>query len=178
MKPPSLRYSDVTPKHLYLNRRSFLATAGAAAGALTLPVRSLADGKLTGVGPSKYSTTEKKTSYQDVTTYNNFYEFGTGKDEPAKLAKNFHTVPWMVAIDGEVMKPKTLDHDQVMKLAPLEERIYRHRCVEGWSFVIPWVGFPLSALLKQVEPTSKAKYVAFQSFYDSKQMLSSRQAHI
>jgi methionine sulfoxide reductase catalytic subunit len=118
------------------------------------------------------------TPHQAIISYNNFYEFGTGKDEPVRLAKNFKTNPWTVSLEGEVMKPKTLDLDQVMKLAPLEERIYRHRCVEGWSFVIPWVGFPLSALLKQVEPTSKAKYVAFQTAYDPKQMLSSRQAHI
>lgn len=173
-----LRYSDVTPKDLFLNRRRFLATAGAAAGALALPFEALATTKLTGITPSKYSTTEKKTSYQAVTTYNNFYEFGTGKDEPAKRAKNFRTNPWTISLEGEVMKPRTLDLDQVMKLAPLEERIYRHRCVEGWSFVIPWVGFPLSALLKQAQPTSKAKYVAFQSFYDPKQMLSSREAQI
>ena len=113
-----------------------------------------------------------------MTGYNNYYEFGTGKDEPVKLAKNYRTSPWSVSIEGEVTKPKTLDLDAVMKLAPLEERIYRHRCVEGWSFVIPWVGFPLSALLKQVEPTSKAKYVAFQKYYDPKQMISSREAHI
>ena len=113
-----------------------------------------------------------------MTGYNNYYEFGTGKDEPVKLAKDYHPSPWQVSLEGEVVKPKVLDLDAVMKLAPLEERILRHRCVEGWSFVIPWVGFPLSALLKQVEPTSKAKYVAFQSFYDPKQMLSARQAHI
>jgi len=95
-----------------------------------------------------------------------------------RLAKNFHTNPWTVSIEGEVVKPKTLDLDAIMKLAPLEERIYRHRCVEGWSFVIPWVGFPMSALLKQVEFTPKAKFVAFQSFYDPKQMLSARDAHI
>lgn len=178
MKSSGLRYSDVTPKHLYLNRRRFLATASAAAGALAVPFGALADTKLTGLKPSPFSTTEKPTPYEAVTTYNNFYEFGTGKDEPVKLARNFKTSPWTVSLEGEVVKPKTLDLDAVMKLAPLEERIYRHRCVEGWSFVIPWVGFPLSALLKQVEPTSKAKYIAFQSFYDPKQMLSSRQAQI
>jgi sulfoxide reductase catalytic subunit YedY len=167
-----LRYSDVTPKSLYLNRRRFLAAA------LASPFAAQAATKLAGVTPSPLSTTEKPTPYQYVTGYNNFYEFGTGKEEPVKLAKNFKTSPWTVSIEGEVAKPKTLDLDAIMKLAPLEERIYRHRCVEGWSFVIPWVGFPLSALLKQVEPTSKAKYVAFESFYDPKQMLSSREAHI
>jgi sulfoxide reductase catalytic subunit YedY len=167
-----LRYSDVTPKAFYLNRRRFLAAA------LASPLAAMAATKLTGVTQSPLSTTEKPTPYQYVTCYNNFYEFGTGKDEPVKLAKNFKTDPWTLSIEGEVGKPKTLDLDAIMKLAPLEERIYRHRCVEGWSFVIPWVGFPLSALLKQIEPTAKAKYVAFESFYDPKQMLSPRQAHI
>lgn len=177
-KPSDLRYSDVTPKQAYLSRREFLAGSALAAGALAAPSRALAATKLTGLVKSPYSTDEKATPYEGVTTYNNFYEFGTGKDEPVKLAKNFHTTPWTISIEGEVAKPKTIDMDAVMKLAPLEERIYRHRCVEGWSFVIPWVGFPLSALLKQVEPNSKAKYVAFQTLYDSKQMLSARDAHI
>jgi methionine sulfoxide reductase catalytic subunit len=172
-KTPYLRYSDVTPKAVYLSRRRFLATALAA----PLVARA-ATTKLSGIVKSPLSTTEPPTPLEDVTSYNNFYEFGTGKNEPVKLAKNFKTSPWEVSLEGEVMKPKTLDLDAVMKLAPLEERIFRHRCVEGWSFVIPWVGFPLSALLKQVEPTSKAKYVAFQSYYDPKQMLSSREAHI
>jgi len=173
-----LRYSDVTPKAFYLNRRRFLAASTMGLAGLALPRRASAVTTLTGVTKSPFSTTEEATPYEAIINYNNYYEFGTGKDEPVKLAKNFKTSPWTVTIDGEVAKPKTLDLDAVMKLAPLEERIYRHRCVEGWSFVIPWVGFPLSALLKQVEPTSKAKYVSFQTFYDPKQMLSSRQAHI
>jgi sulfoxide reductase catalytic subunit YedY len=173
---PDLRYSDVTPKGVYLNRRRFLATALAAP--LIAPGLARATNKLTGISKSPFSTTEQATALDAVTSYNNFYEFGTGKDEPVVKAKNFRTSPWEVSLEGEVMKPKTLDLDALMKLAPLEERIFRHRCVEGWSFVIPWVGFPLSALLKQVEPTSKAKYVAFQSYYDPKQMLSSREAHI
>jgi sulfoxide reductase catalytic subunit YedY len=173
-----LRYSDVTPKEQYLNRRRFLAAGAMGIGALALPRSASAVTTLTGVTKSPLSTTEQATPYEAIINYNNYYEFGTGKDEPVKLAKNFKTSPWIVVLDGEVSKPKTLDLDAVMKLAPLEERIYRHRCVEGWSFVIPWVGFPLSALLKQVEPNPKAKYVAFQTFYDPKQMLSSRQAHI
>jgi sulfoxide reductase catalytic subunit YedY len=177
-KPADLLYSDVTPKELFLNRRAFLASGAAALGALANPFSAAAETKLNDIKKSPFSTTETQTPHEAVISYNNFYEFGTGKDEPVRLAKNFKTNPWTVSLEGEVMKPKTLDLDQVMKLAPLEERIYRHRCVEGWSFVIPWVGFPLSALLKQVEPTSKAKYVAFQTDYDPKQMLSSRQAHI
>jgi len=174
----SARYSDVTPRQIYLNRRRFLTAGALAMGALASPFGAEAETKLSGVTKGPFSTDEKPAPYQAVTGYNNYYEFGTGKDEPVKLAKHFHTSPWMVSIEGEVAKPKTLDLDAIMKLAPLEERIYRHRCVEGWSFVIPWVGFPLSALLKQVDPGSKAKYVAFQSFYDPKQMLSPRQAHI
>jgi sulfoxide reductase catalytic subunit YedY len=113
-----------------------------------------------------------------VTGYNNYYEFGTGKDEPVKLAKDYKTSPWTVSLEGEVAKPKMLDLEAVMKLAPLEERIYRHRCVERWSIVVPWIGFSLSALLKQVEPNAKAKYVAFQSYYDPKQMPLGRSAGI
>src|SRR5882757_6785601 len=132
-----LRYSDVTPKSTYLSRRRFLAAA------LASPLAAAAAAeKLSGVSKSPFSTDEKPTPYEAVTSYNNYYEFGTGKDEPVKLAKNFRTTPWTVSIEGEVAKPKTLDMDAVMKLAPLEERVYRHRCVEGWSFVIPWVGFP------------------------------------
>jgi methionine sulfoxide reductase catalytic subunit len=173
---PLLRYSDVTPREVWLNRRKFLAAGVMSVAAL--PFAAKAGAKINGIGKSPLSTSETETPYDAVTGYNNFYEFGTGKNEPVKLAKNFKTSPWTISIEGEVAKPKTLDLDTIMKLAPLEERIYRHRCVEGWSFVIPWVGFPLSALLKQVDFTPKAKYVAFQSFYDPKQMLSSREAHI
>ena len=119
---------------------------------------------------SSFSTSEKQTPYQDVTHYNNFYEFGTEKDQPAELAKNFKTSPWTITVDGAINKPRTYDVDTVLKLAPLEERIYRHRCVEAWSIVVPWIGFPLNELIKQVEPTPKAKFVAFQTYYDRKQM--------
>ena len=168
-KPSELRYSQVTPKAVYLNRRRFLAGSialGAFAGAE--PAR--ANTKLTGVANSSYKVDEKVTPFEAVTGYNNFYEFGTGKEDPAQNAKNFRTSPWSVKIEGEVAKPKTFDLDALMKLAPLEERIYRHRCVEAWSIVVPWIGYPLNALLKQVEPTAKAKYVAFESYYDTKQM--------
>jgi sulfoxide reductase catalytic subunit YedY len=164
-------YSQVTPKHVYLNRRRFLAL-GAAASVL------YANPKLNGVKKSPLSTDEKLTPYDVVTHYNNFYEFGTAKDQPAELAKNFHTSPWTVKIEGAAAKPQVFDLDAVLKLAPLEERIYRHRCVEGWSIVVPWIGFPLNALLKQVEPTAKAKYVAFESLYDPKQMPQGRWAGI
>lgn len=159
-----LRYSDVTPRADYVNRRRFLA------GAAGFSSLAWAGTKLDGMKKSSLSTDEKMTPYNDVTTYNNFFEFGTSKDQPAVLAKGFRTSPWTVRIEGEVEKPQTLDLDAVMKLAPLEERIYRHRCVEGWSMVVPWIGFPLAALVQQMGPTSKAKYVAFETYFDKAQM--------
>lgn len=167
-----MHYSQVTPKAVYLNRRRFLA------GALTLPIPAAA-AALNAAKTSFNGRGEKITPQKIVTTYNNFYEFGTGKDEPAKNAPGWKPVsPWTVRIEGEVAQPKTLDFDQILKLAPLEERIYRHRCVEAWSIVVPWIGFPLSALLNQVKPTGKARFVAFESFYDPHIMLSSRKAGI
>jgi sulfoxide reductase catalytic subunit YedY len=171
-----LRYSDVTPKDLYWNRRRFL---GAAA---LLGATSLADGApLTSgqSGPLHNLTDDKLPPKKDVITYNNYYEFGTAKNEPAKNAPKWKPNPeWPVRLEGEVKAPKTISLSQLMKLAPLEERIYRMRCVEGWSMIVPWIGIPLSALLKQVEPTGKAKFVAFESFYDSKVMLSPSEAGI
>lgn len=163
----SLPYSLVTPKQIYLSRRSFLATAPIAFG-LAAGVSAAAT-KLSAVkGP--FSTDEKPTPYQAITTYNNYYEFGTQKEDPAKNAKTLRTDPWTVSIEGAVAKPQQIDLATLLKLAPLEERIYRHRCVEAWSIVVPWIGFPLSALIKLANPTSNAKYVAFQSLYDPKQM--------
>ena len=170
----NLRYSHVTPKAEYLNRRRFLAGAAALFGAATLPAGT----KLTGVTKSPLSTTEPVTPFEAITGYNNYYEFGTGKGDPAKNAQKFQTSPWTLTIEGNVGKPKTLDLDGIMKIAPLEERIYRHRCVERWSIVVPWIGFSLNALLKQVEPNAKAKYVAFQSYYDPKQMPEGKYAGI
>jgi sulfoxide reductase catalytic subunit YedY len=177
-KPSDLPYSHVTPKQVYLNRRRFLGAAPIALGALLGSRAAQATTKLTGVTKSSYTVDDKVTPLDVITHYNNFYEFGTDKEDPAKNAQKFRTSPWIVKIEGEVAKPTTLDLDALMKLAPLEERIYRHRCVERWSIVVPWIGYPLNALLKQVEPTSKAKYVAFESFYDPKQMLASYQAGI
>ena len=172
-KPSDLRYSDVTPKEAYMNRRRFLGAGSIALGALASLRNAHASVKLNDVTKSSYTVDEKVdklTPIDVITGYNNFYEFGTDKEDPARNAQNFRTSPWMVKIEGEVAKPKTLDLDQIMKVAPLEERIYRHRCVEAWSIVVPWIGYPLNALLKQVEPTSKAKFVAFESYYDRKQM--------
>lgn len=160
-----LPYSMVTPQGVYLNRRRFLAIAIAA----STGSRFIQSTKLNFV-KSPLSTGEKQTPYQAITTYNNYYEFGTEKSDPAKNAKTLRTRPWTVSVDGAVEKPLMLDIDTVFKIAPLEERVYRHRCVEAWSIVVPWIGFPLNALVKLAKPLSKAKYVAFQSFYDPKQM--------
>jgi sulfoxide reductase catalytic subunit YedY len=169
-----IRYSEVTPKAVYLNRRRFLAGVPAAflAGRelLSPSARAMAGDKLPPLAKSPFSTTEKENSYNDVTHYNNFYEFGTEKDQPAKNAKNFKTSPWIVSVEGEVAKPRKFSMDEILKVAPLEERICRHRCVEAWSIVVPWAGYSLSALLKQVQPTSKANFVAFQSFYSPGEM--------
>ncbi|MFC3860320.1 protein-methionine-sulfoxide reductase catalytic subunit MsrP [Deinococcus antarcticus] len=120
------------------------------------------------LGP--YDTSEPLTSYQSITTYNNFYEFGLGKDDPSQNAGSLRTRPWTVRIDGEVRKPQTVDIDTLQGWFPLEDRVYRMRCVEAWSMVIPWMGFPLAALMRRVEPTSKAKYVKFTALLDPKQM--------
>ena len=179
-KPASIPSSEITPKSTYLNRRSFLAGAAiAGAAAVTgIAFRDLADpaqtaeanAKIDGLQKSPFDTTEKITPYKDVTNYNNFYEFSTDKYEPAGLAKNFKTRPWTVTIDGLVKKKQVLDVDTIIKMAAPEERIYRHRCVEGWSIVVPWVGFSLSELIKRADPLPKAKYVEFTTLYDPKQM--------
>jgi sulfoxide reductase catalytic subunit YedY len=176
-KSPKLSYSDITPKQTYLNRRRFLSTGAATFGALASLSAATTGTKLNAT-KSPLSTTEQPTPLDAITHYNNFYEFGTDKEDPSKNAYKLRTSPWSVKIEGAVQKPQTLDMDAILKLAPLEERIYRHRCVERWSMVIPWIGFPLNALLKQVEPTAKAKYVAFESLYDSKYMLNSYLAGI
>ena len=173
-KPADIRYSEITPKHIYMNRRNFLAGLPAAfLGArelLSPSARAMAGTKLPNVQKSKYTVDEKINSYQDVSTYNNYYEFGTDKSEPAQYAKNFKTEPWTVSVEGDCAKPRKFSLEEILSLAPLEERVYRHRCVEAWSIVVPWVGYSLSALLAKVEPTSKAKYVAFETFWDRKQM--------
>jgi sulfoxide reductase catalytic subunit YedY len=169
-KASDLRYSDVTPKQVYLNRRRFLGAGSIALGGLVGSRAAQATTKLAGVTKSSYTVDDKVTPYDVITHYNNFYEFGTDKEDPARNAQNFRTSAWMVKVEGEIAKPKMLDLEALMKFAPLEERIYRHRCVEAWSIVVPWIGYPLNALLKEVEPTSKAKYVAFESYYDRKQM--------
>jgi methionine sulfoxide reductase catalytic subunit len=187
-RAPDLNYSDVTPKRVYMNRRIFLQQVSLAGGALlagkTLwnlvsPSTSvLATTKLAGLAKSPFSTSEKPTPYQDVTHYNNFYEFGTGKTDPAANAGNFRTAPWSVSVEGEVKKPRKFAMEEILKLAPLEERIYRHRCVEAWSIVVPWIGYSFNVLAKLVEPTPQAKFVAFESYYDPRQMPEGKNAGI
>jgi sulfoxide reductase catalytic subunit YedY len=175
-KPTDIPSSEITLKKLYLNRRNFILGAGAVAGAavaarrlgtVASPSSVVLAGTKLDFTKSSYSTTEKQTPYSDITHYNNYYEFSTDKYEPANLAKNFNTRPWTIKVDGLVNKPQTIDIDALLK-NHLEERIYRMRCVEGWSMVIPWVGFPLSTVLKQVEPNSKAKFVEFTTLDDPK----------
>ncbi|MBS1834403.1 MAG: protein-methionine-sulfoxide reductase catalytic subunit MsrP [Acidobacteria bacterium] len=168
-------YSQVTPQQIYATRRKFLQGAALAGVGLAGSAAIATAAKLDGVAKSPLSVKDEKlTPIEAVTGYNNFYEFGTSKDAPAQNAGNFKTNPWKLVVEGEVGKPKTYDLDSIMKLAPLEERIYRMRCVEAWSMVIPWIGFSLSEVIKRAEPTAKAKYVAFESYYDPRQMPQAR----
>ena len=178
-KPSKLTENDVTPKELFdaksriisASRRGFLARGGAALLAAGIAPNVLwAGNKIANIKQSKLSTTAKLTPYEDVTTYNNFYEFGLSKSAPARQAKNFKTKPWTVTIDGEVSNGGEFLLEDLLKKQTLEERIYRFRCVEAWSMVIPWIGFSLADLLKQAQPTSKAKYVSFTTLYDPEQM--------
>ena len=180
-KADDIPSSEITPKSLYLNRRKFMAgtaLAGAAAVAAGVGLHEIAspssvaqaNPKIDGIQKSPFSTTEAITPYKDVTNYNNYYEFSTDKYEPAGLAKNLKTRPWTVTIDGEVKKKQVLDVDAIIKMAAPEERIYRHRCVEGWSIVVPWVGFSLSELIKRADPLPKAKFVEFTTLFDLRQM--------
>lgn len=164
MKKTALGWSEVTPKHLWLNRRALIAGAGAAL------VAAPAAAKLT-YSPSDFSTTDEPNSLEDITSYNNFYEFGTGKEDPARNAGALTTDPWSIVIDGLVDRPGTYDIADVMKDQPLEERIYRFRCVEAWSMIIPWIGFELSGLLNRVGVQPGAKYVAFETLVRPEEMV-------
>ena len=187
-KAADLTNADVTPKQVYLNRRKFLEVMGmvgtaAVAGRRILDLAAPSESALaatafSGLIKSPFSTTEKVNSLEDVTHYNNFYEFGTEKKDPAKNAQKFDTSNWVVSVEGDVSKPRKFTMDEILKIAPLEERIYRHRCVEAWSIVVPWIGYSFSDLVKLVEPTPKAKFVAFQSYYDPRQMPQGRWAGI
>jgi sulfoxide reductase catalytic subunit YedY len=176
-RPDDIRPSEITSEALYRGRRDFIraaATLGAASGLAAAGLLSFrnarAAARLANVRKSSYTVEDERTPYEDVTTYNNFYEFGTDKDDPSSRAGTLRTRPWTVKVEGEVKKPKTFDIDELMKLAPLEERIYRMRCVEGWSMVIPWIGYPLAELIKRVEPTGNARFVEFTTLKDVEQM--------
>lgn len=165
-----LSENDVTPEWLWRSRRAFLRDALLATAAWAAsPLVTRAAGLAAAPNPA-FRLAEEPTPLDKVTGYNNFYEFGTDKEEPARQAGSLRTRPWTVTVDGEVNKPRTFDIDDILRLAPLEERIYRLRCVEAWSMVIPWVGFPLAALLKQVEPRGNARFVQFVSLADRQQM--------
>ncbi|PTU66765.1 MULTISPECIES: protein-methionine-sulfoxide reductase catalytic subunit MsrP [Chromobacterium] len=157
-KPADIPSSDITPEGVYLNRRHFmLGSAGLLLSAETLAALAAKKSPL-----STLAGNDKANSLKEIAGYNNFYEFGTDKSDPAANAGSLKTRPWNVLVDGEVAKPRSFGIEQLLKM-PLEERVYRLRCVEGWSMVIPWVGFPLASLLKQMNPTSRAKYVAFET---------------
>ncbi len=164
--------SGITDEALYRSRRRFLRAAGAAvagvavAGAFPALV-SASRGRNAESGSEEQ---DKLTPFEDVTTYNNFYEFGTDKRDPARHAGSLRPRPWSVVVDGEVHRPATFDVDELTRLFPPEERVYRLRCVEGWSMVIPWLGFPLADLLKRVEPTGRAEFVHFTTLHDPEQM--------
>jgi sulfoxide reductase catalytic subunit YedY len=167
-RPDDIRSSDITPRETYLNRRQIFTLAGGFLLAATSMAPARAE-KLT-FAKSPLSTDEKLTPLEDVTTYNNFYEFGVDKGDPAAHAHNLTTKPWQVKIDGLVSKPADYALEDILKTVTLEERVYRLRCVEGWSMVIPWVGFPLADLLKRVDPLGSAKYVAFETLVRPEEM--------
>ena len=177
-RPSDVLPSEITPEAVWQSRRKWLAQSAWGAAALGLGLGGAGaaqaadadEAPLPGTPNPQYTVPDKQTSYQDVTHYNNFYEFGLDKSDPAEYAHTLATRPWTVSIEGEVAQPRTFGIDDLLKLAPMEDRVYRLRCVEGWSMVIPWVGYSLSALLKQVQPTGNAKYVQFVSAVQKENM--------
>ena len=157
--------SEITPERIYKNRRKFIKNLGLAAGSMFL-----SQNFINFANASSEIVDQKVTEYRFITTYNNYYEFGTKKSDPVEKSQNFKTKPWNITIDGEVEKPITLSIEEVKNMFPIEERIYKLRCVEGWSMIIPWLGFPLYKLLNKVSPTTKGKFVKFTSILDPKQM--------
>ena len=170
---PEIKSSEITDYHLYLNRRSFLVGAAALAlapsGSEAAPPAAPAGQPLPAKRNEAFVVEDPWTKFESITTYNNFYEFGTNKDDPSRLAHTLKPRPWTVEVSGHVKRPKTYDVDELMRLFPLEERVYRLRCVEGWSMVIPWIGYPLASLIKRLEPTSQAKFVEFTTLLDPDQ---------
>ena len=168
-RPDDIPSSEITPEALYWNRRQFIGATGAMIGAALLPIRPLPTPDSLGWRSGR-GDDDKPNSYDDITHYNNFYEFGPDKRDPSESSDGFHTRPWTVTVEGEVHKPGTFDLDEILRRYPAEERIYRLRCVEAWSMVVPWNGFALSRLLRDVAPTSQAKYVAFTTVYRPSEM--------
>lgn len=177
-RPNRIKPSDVTPQSVYLNRRQILAAGIAAGATLALPASAAGPtgAKLKATRNAKFSVPDSPNSYEDITTYNNFYEFGSEKGDPAANAHTLRTRPWSVTVSGEAEVTGKFTLEDILKPHALEERIYRLRCVERWSMVIPWVGFPLGDLVKRFKPTSKAKYVAFTTLLDPKTMPGQRYA--
>jgi sulfoxide reductase catalytic subunit YedY len=175
-KTPFIRSSEITPRGLFESRRKFMQLAAGTSLAAFLPHAVWAADKLAEVKKSNYNVPEELTPQKDVTSYNNFYEFGTSKDQPAIYASSLKTRPWTISVEGEVKKPKVFAIEDLLKLSPLEERVYRLRCVEAWSMVVPWIGFSLAELIKRVEPTGNAKFVEFVSLHDPAQMPGQRSA--
>jgi methionine sulfoxide reductase catalytic subunit len=175
-KTAGIAQSEITPKQTYLRRREFLASTGAAIAALATRGldATLAAGDKLAVTKRTVTTTDPLTSYNAVTTYNNFYEFGSNKSDPAKNAKGFKPKPWSVAVEGACGKAGVYTLEDVLKPHPLEERVYRHRCVEGWSIVVPWIGFPLGDLLKRFDPAGGAKFVEFLTVMRPEEMVGQR----
>lgn len=171
--PSGILPSEITPQALFEQRRTLIKAAGAAAASIWLPTTAQATQSLE-FQKTAFGKEETLTSLQDVTNYNNYYEFGTGKEDPAREAVLFKPTPWTIKIEGAVKQAKTISIEQLMKLAPLEERIYRMRCVEGWSMVIPWIGLPLKALIDWAQPTGNAKYIEFVSYNDPRHMPGAR----
>jgi methionine sulfoxide reductase catalytic subunit len=170
-RAPRFAASQITDPKLYLTRRELMSGAAAALvlspGLASAAAPSLAP--LAATRNAAFSVTDTPTKVEAATTYNNFYEFGVNKDDPSRLGHTLRPRPWAVQVDGFVHKPKTFDIDELVKLFPLEERVYSLRCVEAWSMVIPWIGFPLASLLKRVEPTGQAKFVEFTTLLDPNQ---------
>ena len=174
-KPSDMSPSEITDKELYLNRREFIAKTaiaigGAAVSGIKITTDANAGQKLNVTKRGHFAEGEKETPFKHAANYNNFYEFSTNKEDVAELSRNFRTRPWTVSVEGHVKKPRVYDIDEIIKAFPLEERIYRFRCVEAWSMVLPWVGFPLGDFIKICEPLSNAKYVEFTTLYNPKQM--------
>ena len=163
------KYSEITPENIYKNRRKFIKNMGLAAGSMFI-----GQNLVTSASANTNKEEPKLTDYRYVTTYNNYYEFGTGKSNPVERSQKFKTTPWNVVIDGEVENPIKISMDEILEMFPSEERIYKLRCVEGWSMVIPWLGFPLNKILKKALPTNKAKFVKFISVLDPEQMIGQR----